>query len=329
MIVVAVLGYPDGVGVADGLGIAAATGRLRTFDFSWDLDEPVHVLVGHDRRAVSVLLVLRHRSKPGAAVPHGAVGGRGAAFAADERVLEDPAAGARPRPGRRWCTCSTSSTRRRCSSTRSRRNACRPVLRHPPTRRCRRSSMRRSKRGAAAAASLAAARRRTIRRSCSAAQTAMRQSDAALQSVRTKAATLVRETSGDRNFSDVNHIIPTFILTQLPIGLVGLLIIAIIMAATDTIAGELNSLSTATVIDFYRRWVRPTGHRQALPDSLEDRDGPLGPFRLRRGGLGRATWIAHRGRQPVRVVFLRIDSRASSSWRSGSAARRAPARSWA
>jgi SSS family solute:Na+ symporter len=43
----------------------------------------------------------------------------------------------------------------------------------------------------------------------------------------------------------------------LPIGLIGLLIVAIIMAATDTIAGELNSLSTATVIDFYKRRVRP------------------------------------------------------------------------
>jgi Na+/proline symporter len=43
------------------------------------------------------------------------------------------------------------------------------------------------------------------------------------------------------------------------VGLVGLLIVAIVLAATDTIAGELNSLSTATVIDFYRRWVRPTG----------------------------------------------------------------------
>ena len=55
----------------------------------------------------------------------------------------------------------------------------------------------------------------------------------------------------------MNYIIPTFILTQLPIGLVGLLILAIIMAATDTIAGELNSLSTATVIDFYKRHFRP------------------------------------------------------------------------
>jgi solute:Na+ symporter, SSS family len=68
----------------------------------------------------------------------------------------------------------------------------------------------------------------------------------------------VRENRDDRRFSDVNYIIPTFILTQLPVGLIGLLILAIIMAATDTIAGELNSLSTATVIDFYKRRFRPT-----------------------------------------------------------------------
>jgi Na+/proline symporter len=76
--------------------------------------------------------------------------------------------------------------------------------------------------------------------------------------VRDRAADLVRETSGDRSFTDVNYIIPNFILTQLPVGLIGLLIVAIILAATDSIAGELNSLSTATVIDFYRRWLRPS-----------------------------------------------------------------------
>ena len=30
-------------------------------------------------------------------------------------------------------------------------------------------------------------------------------------------------------------------------------------AAMNAIAAELNSLSTATVIDFYRRWFRPEG----------------------------------------------------------------------
>jgi Na+/proline symporter len=69
---------------------------------------------------------------------------------------------------------------------------------------------------------------------------------------------MVKETTGDAAFTDVNYIIPTFILTRLPMGLVGLLILAIILAATDTIAGELNSLSTASVIDFYKRWIRST-----------------------------------------------------------------------
>ena len=78
--------------------------------------------------------------------------------------------------------------------------------------------------------------------------------------MRSRAAALVRETTRDRSSSDVNYITPTFILTHLPVGLVGLLILAIIMAATDTIAGELNSLSTATVIDFYKRWLRPVAN---------------------------------------------------------------------
>ena len=86
---------------------------------------------------------------------------------------------------------------------------------------------------------------------------AVRRGESGVNEVRGRAAALVREATGDRSSSDVNYITPTFILTQLPIGLVGVLILAIIMAATDTIAGELNSLSTATVIDFYKRWFRP------------------------------------------------------------------------
>jgi Na+(H+)/acetate symporter ActP len=90
------------------------------------------------------------------------------------------------------------------------------------------------------------------------AKQAFRAREATLNAVRGKASTLAREESGDSRFSDINYIIPTFILTHLPVGLVGLLIVAIILAATDTIAGELNSLSTATVIDFYRRWLKPS-----------------------------------------------------------------------
>ena len=86
------------------------------------------------------------------------------------------------------------------------------------------------------------------------AQDAVRAGEATVQQLRGQARDLVRQETGDNTFTNVNYIIPNFILTQLPIGLIGLLIVAILMAATDTIAGELNSLSTATVIDFYRRF---------------------------------------------------------------------------
>jgi SSS family solute:Na+ symporter len=74
--------------------------------------------------------------------------------------------------------------------------------------------------------------------------------------VRNEAVALVREITGDRTYTDVNYVFPTFILTHMPVGLVGLLVAAIFAAAMSTIAGELSALSTATIIDFYRRFVR-------------------------------------------------------------------------
>jgi Na+/proline symporter len=83
------------------------------------------------------------------------------------------------------------------------------------------------------------------------------QQDAALRSIRTRAIGLVRSASSDASYNDINYVFPTWITTALPIGLVGLWIAAIITAATDSIAAELNSLSTASVIDFYKRLVNP------------------------------------------------------------------------
>jgi hypothetical protein len=108
----------------------------------------------------------------------------------------------------------------------------------------------------AAAIDLAMARRSDDPARVAAAKSAMQERETALQTVRRRAADLVRA-AGDRTPADVNYIIPRFILEELPLGLIGLLIVAIILAATDTIAGELNSLSTATVIDFYKRRLKP------------------------------------------------------------------------
>jgi Na+/proline symporter len=77
-----------------------------------------------------------------------------------------------------------------------------------------------------------------------------------VRGVRGDAVTFVRQATGDATYNDVNYVFPTFITTRMPVGLVGLLIAAIFAAAMSTISGELSALSTASVIDFYRRFVR-------------------------------------------------------------------------
>ena len=84
-------------------------------------------------------------------------------------------------------------------------------------------------------------------------RTAFLASDARLQGVRARAVALVKQASGDENYNDSNYIFPTFVTTRMPVGLVGLLIGAIFVAAMSASGGELNALATATIIDFYRR----------------------------------------------------------------------------
>ena len=80
--------------------------------------------------------------------------------------------------------------------------------------------------------------------------------EATVQEIRTEALSMAEEVTGEPS-RDVNYIIPRFVLGELPIGLAGLFIAAILAAAMSSISSELNSLSTTSVIDFYRRWFRP------------------------------------------------------------------------
>ena len=258
VIATAIVGYPAGIGVGDGLTVAAATGRLRTFDFSFDLTNQYTFwsgtiaalflfcsYFGTDQSQVQRYLTARSVDEARHSLLMSAywkiplqvlvlvLGVLVYVFyvftppplifssAAVERLRSGPAAAA------------YSALESEFAGAFAARKQ--------------------------AAAQLVDARRSGDRARIAAGRADVQQTEATLEAVRARASALVRETSGDRRFSDVNYITPTFILTQLPVGFVGLLMLAIIMAATDTIAGELNSLSTATIIDFYRRWFRPVG----------------------------------------------------------------------
>jgi SSS family solute:Na+ symporter len=257
IVVAAILGFPGNVGLADGLNIAAATGRMQTFDFSFDLTNQYTFwsgtiaalflfcsYFGADQSQVQRYLTARSVDEARHSLLMSAywkiplqllvllIGVLIYVF----YIFNQPPLLFSPVHAERLRTGDTSAAYTRLQSD------------FDAAYEARRT----------AAADLSAARHSRDANRVGAATTVFLEKEGTLQSVRRSAADLVRSSTGDRTFTDVNYIIPTFILQHLPVGLIGLLIVAIIMAATDTIAGELNSLSTATVIDFYRRRLRPT-----------------------------------------------------------------------
>ena len=127
---------------------------------------------------------------------------------------------------------------------------------------------------------------------------------------------VVRAATGDAGYSDVNYVFPTFITTQMPIGLVGLMIAAIFAAAMSASGGELNALATATIIDFYRRHFV----KQAT-DSHYVRVSKLatfawGLFACVRRHVRRESGIADRSGQSLRLGLSTDRCSACSSWRS-------------
>ena len=83
---------------------------------------------------------------------------------------------------------------------------------------------------------------------------AFKSSDEEVKRVRAAAVGIVRDVSGDRGYNDVNYVFPTFVTTKVPLGLAGLIVAAILVAAMSASSAELTALSTASVIDFYKRF---------------------------------------------------------------------------
>jgi len=87
---------------------------------------------------------------------------------------------------------------------------------------------------------------------------AFAEQNARVDSVRTEALAAVTAVTGE-NSRDVNFIVPRLVLEHMPLGFAGLFLAAVIGAAMSAIAAELNSLATASTVDFYRRWYKPEG----------------------------------------------------------------------
>jgi len=89
------------------------------------------------------------------------------------------------------------------------------------------------------------------------ARVAFQQAERDFESVRADISTAAAKVQNESTFNDTNYIFLTFVKTYLPIGLVGLVIGVIFSAAMSSISGEINSLATVSIIDVYRRHIRP------------------------------------------------------------------------
>ena len=74
---------------------------------------------------------------------------------------------------------------------------------------------------------------------------------------RKAAAALIRKNDPAADAADTDYVFLTFIMQNLPTGVVGLLLAAIFCAAMSATASGLNSLASSTVVDVYKRLIRP------------------------------------------------------------------------
>jgi SSS family transporter len=74
---------------------------------------------------------------------------------------------------------------------------------------------------------------------------------------RKAASDLMRRNDPLAETGDTNYVFLTFVMHNLPVGLVGLLLAAVFCAAMSATASGLNSLASTTVVDIYRRLIAP------------------------------------------------------------------------
>jgi solute:Na+ symporter, SSS family len=92
---------------------------------------------------------------------------------------------------------------------------------------------------------------------CAEAQQAFAEASARAEAVRGDAIAIMRANNPRANPSDTNYVFLSFVVKHLPAGLVGLVLAAVFAASMSASSAELNALASTTVVDVYKRLLRP------------------------------------------------------------------------
>jgi SSS family solute:Na+ symporter len=82
-------------------------------------------------------------------------------------------------------------------------------------------------------------------------------SQAALSDLKTETKQLLTLVDPDAETKDGDYMFISFIIKYLPVGLVGLLLAVIFSGAMSSTSAEISALASTTMVDFYKRKVRP------------------------------------------------------------------------
>ncbi len=100
-----------------------------------------------------------------------------------------------------------------------------------------------------------------------AARAALQQAAKDVAAVRDDTKKLIHDTLPQAQTRDTDHVFLSFVLSHLPIGIVGLLIAVILCAAMSSVASELLALGTTTTNDFYLRIRKSLGRPAGTPET--------------------------------------------------------------
>jgi SSS family solute:Na+ symporter len=86
---------------------------------------------------------------------------------------------------------------------------------------------------------------------------ALRQLQKQDDATRKAASALIKKNDPRADAADTDYVFLTFVIQNLPKGLVGVLLASIFCAAMSATASGLNSLASTTVVDVWKRWLKP------------------------------------------------------------------------
>ncbi len=89
------------------------------------------------------------------------------------------------------------------------------------------------------------------------ARAALAQADQEVARARDAAKAVISDAVPHAETQDADFVFISFVLSALPMGLIGLLVSVILLAAMSSIASELSALATTSAVDLYRRCWRP------------------------------------------------------------------------